>query len=74
VKRGARLTLGAVVTYRRWRIEVRMTQDEKLELDALSAVRGKTRSEVIRQLIHKAATESVERYELVSRVYPSTDV
>jgi hypothetical protein len=64
----------AVVFRRHWRIEVRMSQDEKLELDALSVLRGKTRSEVIRQLIHKAASESLGRYELISRVYPHTDV
>jgi hypothetical protein len=51
-----------------------MSRAEKLELDALSDLGGKTRSEVIRQLIHKAATESVERYELLSKVYPHTDV
>jgi hypothetical protein len=51
-----------------------MSQAEKLELDALSALRGKTRSDIIRDLIHSAATEAVERYELVSRAYPSTDV
>jgi uncharacterized protein (DUF1778 family) len=73
VKRGERLMLGAVVTYRRWRIEVRMTQDEKLELDALSAVRGKTRSTLIRQLVHKAASESVERHDLIRTAFPHTD-
>jgi len=41
----------AVVFRRHWRIEVRLSQDEKLELDALSTLRGKTRSALVRQLI-----------------------
>jgi uncharacterized protein (DUF1778 family) len=64
----------AVVFRRHWRIEVRMSQDEKLELDALSAIRGKTRSDVIRQLIHQAASEAVERHDLIRTAFPHTDV